>query len=63
MGRSEQLIRMALAAVLIGFSSQEQTTVIMAMAGYLAGTALLFTALFRNGKPWQLWSGVMRVGQ
>lgn len=57
MGRSEQVIRIALAAVLIGFSFQEQTTVIMAMAGYLVGTALLLTALARNGKPWQSWSG------
>jgi hypothetical protein len=56
MGRSEQLIRTALAAMLIGFSSQEQTTVIMAVTGYLAGTALLLTAFARNGKPWQLWS-------
>lgn len=56
MGRSEQVIRIALAAALIGFSSQEETTVIMAMAGYLAGTALLLTALARNDKPRLLFS-------
>ncbi|HEY7532251.1 MAG TPA: hypothetical protein VH681_05635 [Nitrospiraceae bacterium] len=48
MGRSEQVIRIALGAVLIGFSFQEKTTVIMAMAGYLVGTALILTALARN---------------
>ena len=55
MGRSEQLIRMAMAAVLIGFSSQEQTTLIMATAGYLAGAALLLTALTRNRMAWRSW--------
>jgi hypothetical protein len=55
MGRSEQLTRIAIAAVLIGFSSQEKTTVIMALTGYLVGAALLLTALARNARPWQLW--------
>jgi hypothetical protein len=56
MGRSEQLIRIVMAAVLIGFSSQEQTTVVMAMAGYLVGTALLLTALIRNDMGRRFWS-------
>ena len=55
MGRSEQLIRIVMAAVLIGFSSQEQTTVVMAMAGYLVGTGLLLTALIRNDLGRRFW--------
>ena len=55
MGRSEQLIRIVMAAVLIGFSAQEQTTVVMAMAGYLVGTALLLTVLIGNDLAWRFW--------
>ena len=42
---------MAMAAVLIGFSSQEQTTLMMATCGYLVGAALLLTALARMAWP------------
>ncbi len=44
-----------MATVLIGFSAQEQTTLVMALAGYLVGAALLLTALTRNGMAWRFW--------
>jgi hypothetical protein len=48
---SERLIRIALAAVLILLSAQEETSVAQAMAGYVVGAVLLFTALI-SIMPW-----------
>jgi hypothetical protein len=47
---SERLIRIALAVMLILLSTQEETSIAKAMAGYVAGTVLLFTALITM--PW-----------
>jgi hypothetical protein len=45
---SEQLVRIILALALIGFSAQEHTTLIKAMAGYIVGSFILMNALLAN---------------
>ena len=44
-GTSEQLIRILLALALVGFSSQEHTSLIQAIVGYLVGGWILMSAL------------------
>jgi hypothetical protein len=51
---SEQLVRILLALAFIGFSSQEHTTLIQAMAGYVVGGILLTSALFAQCASWKL---------
>jgi hypothetical protein len=55
---SERLIRIALAGVLILFSAQEETSLVQAMAGYVVGTVLLFTALTNT----VLWTSGRQIG-
>ncbi|WP_447972932.1 YgaP family membrane protein [Nitrospira sp. Kam-Ns4a] len=45
MSRSEQSVRFLLAFILIAFSSQGQTSLLQAMAGYLVAGVLLGTSL------------------
>ncbi len=52
-GRSERLVRIVLAAVVLLFSAQEETSTGKAMAGYVVGTVLLFTALAGSGALWK----------
>jgi hypothetical protein len=53
---SEQLVRILLALAFIGFSSQEHTTLIQVMAGYVVGGILLTNALFAQcATTWKLW--------
>jgi hypothetical protein len=51
-GTTEQLIRILLALVLIGFSRQENTSLIQAIAGYLAGGWMLMSALTAQYLTW-----------
>ena len=55
---SERLIRIALAVMLILLSTQEETSIAKAMAGYVVGTVLLFTALTNT----VLWTSGRRIG-
>lgn len=48
-GRSERLVRICLAAVVLLFSAHEETSTAKAMAGYMVGAVLLFTALTGSG--------------
>ena len=50
----EQLVRILLALAFIGFSSQERTTLIQAMAGYVVGGILLTSTLFAQCATWKL---------